>query len=176
MQAKHCRQLGLLASRPLRDWCLLPLSLQREKPLLIIRVMYRYRIVARTEQLTARTNYQMSTCASSTCRCCQPTLLREAEAIGGGAHARKRRVAGHVRALLSRADATTQVVLLSAVTMQQSGGSCCRRTSHITQCFIMDALKSLCTTMLRPCSMLVLPFTVLLGACLYGPSRLCSRG
>jgi tRNA C32,U32 (ribose-2'-O)-methylase TrmJ len=29
---------------------------------------------------------------------------------GGGNHARKRRVAGHVRALLSRADATTQEV------------------------------------------------------------------
>ena len=68
----------------------------------------------------------MSTYTWSTCRRRQPVLLREAEAIGGGAHARKRRVAGHVRALLTRADATTQVVLLS--TKQLSGGSCCRKT------------------------------------------------
>lgn len=74
--------------------------------------------MAYIEEVTARTNHQMSTYAWSTCRCCQRVVLREAEAIGGGAHARKRRVAGHVRALLSRADATTQVGSESAVTMQ----------------------------------------------------------
>ena len=69
-----------------------------------------------------------------------PVLFRDAEAIGGGAHARKRRVAGHMRALLSRADATTQVVLLAVVILQFSGGVLVRRTLHYAQCFTVSAV------------------------------------
>ena len=38
----------------------------------------------------------------------RPYAGRGAEAVGGGAHARKLRTAGHLRALLTRAEATTQ--------------------------------------------------------------------
>ena len=134
---------------------------------------------SKSRHTTSITNLYMQDGVCSTCKAVSPCYLsREAEAIGGGAHARKRRVAGHMRALLSRADATTQVgaVVCSVVALHVRRVVLRSDHAYHTKPPREAAPKPLYTLVLMLLSLSCFHSLLMLRARLHSPSPLCLRG